>query len=136
MDVRGRGADRQKTLVIAGGVRSLALRRPFTRRCVIRCRQLSPELPHHIAFAALQVRHGLVHPIRARRVQQEMSVCGLKAHIGVDMTSGLVHTVVAKSGNVADINVAAALLHGDEEVAFGDAGYQGIHKRSEVPSGF
>ncbi len=65
-----------------------------------------------------------------------MSVCGLKAHIGVDMTSGLVHTVVAKSGNVADINVAAALLHGDEEVAFGDAGYQGIHKRSEVPSGF
>ncbi len=56
----------------------------------------------------------------------------LKAHIGVDSTSGLVHTVVATSGNVADINVAAALLHGDEEVRFGDAGYQGIHKPSEA----
>ncbi|WP_431289429.1 IS5 family transposase [Roseateles chitinivorans] len=57
---------------------------------------------------------------------------GMKAHIGVDTVSGLVHTVVTTSGNVSDINMAGALLHGDEEVAFGDAGYQGVHKRPEA----
>jgi IS5 family transposase len=57
---------------------------------------------------------------------------GMKAHIGVDMASGLVHTVVTTPGNVSDINMAGALLHGDEEVAFGDAGYQGVHKRPEA----
>jgi IS5 family transposase len=57
---------------------------------------------------------------------------GMKAHIGVDAASGLVHTVVGTSANVNDLNVAAALLHGDEEAAFGDAGYQGVHKRPEA----
>ena len=57
---------------------------------------------------------------------------GMKAHIGVDTASGLVHTVVTTSGNVSDINMAGALLHGDEEVAFGDAGYQGVHKRPKA----
>jgi IS5 family transposase len=57
---------------------------------------------------------------------------GMKAHIGVDARSGLVHTVVGTSANVSDLNVAGQLLHGDEEVAFGDAGYQGVHKRPEA----
>jgi len=57
---------------------------------------------------------------------------GMKAHIGVDIDSGLVHTVVATAANEADINVAGRLLHGDEEVAFGDSGYRGVHKRSEA----
>ena len=57
---------------------------------------------------------------------------GMKAHIGVDAQSGLVHTVVGTSANVNDLNVAGALLHGDEEAAFGDAGYQGVHKRPEA----
>ncbi|WP_431261527.1 IS5 family transposase [Roseateles chitinivorans] len=57
---------------------------------------------------------------------------GMKAHIGVDAASGLVHTVVTTSGNVSDINMAGALLHGDEEAAFGGAGYQGVHKRPEA----
>jgi hypothetical protein len=56
----------------------------------------------------------------------------MKAHIGVDTASGLVHTIVTTSGNISDINVAGALLHGDEEVAFGDAGYQGVHRRPEA----
>jgi len=57
---------------------------------------------------------------------------GMKAHIGVDAASGLVHTVVGTAANVSDINVAGALLHGEEQVAFGDAGYQGVHKRGEA----
>ena len=57
---------------------------------------------------------------------------GMKAHIGVDAHSGLVHSVVGTAANVNDVTQAGALLHGQEEVAFGDAGYQGVHKRSEA----
>lgn len=57
---------------------------------------------------------------------------GLKAHIGVDVVSGLVHTVVTTPANVNDLNVAGQLLHGQEQAAFGDAGYQGVHKRPEA----
>ena len=57
---------------------------------------------------------------------------GMKAHIGVDAQSGLVHTVAGTAASVNDLNMAGALLHGDEEVAFGDAGYQGVHKRPEA----
>jgi IS5 family transposase len=57
---------------------------------------------------------------------------GMKAHIGVDAQSGLVHTVAGTAANVNDLNMAGALLHGEEEAAFGDAGYQGVHKRSEA----
>ena len=57
---------------------------------------------------------------------------GMKAHIGVDAQSGLVHTVAGTAANVNDLNMAGQLLHGDEEVAFGDAGYQGVHKRAEA----
>jgi IS5 family transposase len=56
---------------------------------------------------------------------------GMKAHIGVDAASGLVHTVVGTAGNVADVTQAHALLHGDEIAALGDAGYQGVEKRPE-----
>jgi IS5 family transposase len=57
---------------------------------------------------------------------------GMKAHIGVDAASGLVHTVACTAANVNDLNMAGALLHGEEEAAFGDAGYQGVHKRPEA----
>jgi IS5 family transposase len=57
---------------------------------------------------------------------------GMKAHIGVDTHSGLVHTVVGTAANVNDVTVAGALLHGQERDAFGDAGYQGVHKRPEA----
>ena len=55
---------------------------------------------------------------------------GMKAHIGVDMT-GLVHTVVGTSANVHDVTQAHALLHGEEEMVLGDAGYRGVEKREE-----
>ena len=35
---------------------------------------------------------------------------GMKAHIGVDAASGLVHTVVGTAGNVSDVTQAHALL--------------------------
>lgn len=56
---------------------------------------------------------------------------GLKAHIGVDVASGLTHTLVTTAGNVADVCQAHALLHGDEKIALGDSGYQGVEKRDE-----
>ena len=57
---------------------------------------------------------------------------GMKAHIGVDAESGLVHTVRGTSGQVSDIAEGNCLLHGQETVAFGDAGYQGIEKRPDA----
>jgi IS5 family transposase len=40
---------------------------------------------------------------------------GMKAHIGVDAESGLVHTVTTTAANEADVNQVADLLHGKEE---------------------
>ncbi len=57
---------------------------------------------------------------------------GMKAHIGVDAESGLVHTVIGTAANVNDVTQGAALLHGEEEVVFADAGYRGIEKRDEA----
>ncbi len=48
---------------------------------------------------------------------------GMKVHIGDDKDSGLIHSVVTTAANVHDLTSAAQLLHGDEEVVYGDAGY-------------
>ena len=60
---------------------------------------------------------------------------GMKAHIGVDAQSGLVHTVKGTAANVNDVIEANGLLHGHETNAFGDAGYQGAHKRPDAKDG-
>ncbi len=57
---------------------------------------------------------------------------GMKAHIGVDAESGLVHTVRGTAGNVNDVVEANALLHGQESDAFADAGYLGADKRDDA----
>ncbi|WP_448251620.1 IS5 family transposase [Ottowia oryzae] len=57
---------------------------------------------------------------------------GMKAHIGVDADSGLVHTVVGTAANVNDVTQAHALVHGEETDVFADAGYQGVGKREET----
>ncbi len=57
---------------------------------------------------------------------------GMKAHIGVDADSGLVHTVRGTSGNVADVTEGNSLLHRQETDVFGDAGYQGADKRPDA----
>ena len=57
---------------------------------------------------------------------------GMKAHIGVDAESGLVHSVIGTAANVHDVTQGHGLLHGQESVVFGDAGYQGADKRPEA----
>ena len=55
----------------------------------------------------------------------------MKAHIGVDVDSGLVHTVTTTAANAADVTQVAKLLHGEEETVHGDSGYTGADKRVE-----
>lgn len=57
---------------------------------------------------------------------------GMKAHIGVDADSGLVHTVIGTAANVNDVTQGHRLLHGQEREVFADAGYQGVHKRADA----
>jgi IS5 family transposase len=57
---------------------------------------------------------------------------GMKAHIGADAASGLVHTVRCTSGNIHDVTEGNRLLNGQETDAFGAAGYQGIEKRPDA----
>ena len=56
---------------------------------------------------------------------------GMKAHIGVDADSGLVHSVVGTAANVSDISQVDQLLHGEENMVGADAGYTGVEKRPE-----
>ena len=56
---------------------------------------------------------------------------GMKAHIGVDADSGLVHTVTTTPANEADVEQVDELLHGKEEVVYADAGYAGAQTRVE-----
>ena len=57
---------------------------------------------------------------------------GLKAHIGADAKSGLVHSVSTTAANVSDIAQTHVLLHGKESEVHADAGYLGVEKREEI----
>lgn len=57
---------------------------------------------------------------------------GMKAHIGVDADSGVVHTLIGTAANVADVTVMSQLLHGDETTIHADAGYVGADQREEM----
>ena len=52
---------------------------------------------------------------------------GMKAHIGVDVDSGLTHTVVTTPANESDVAQVSELLHGKETTVHGDSGYTGAH---------
>ena len=56
----------------------------------------------------------------------------MKAHIGVDKDSGLVHTVEATPANTPDVAEVPKLLTGEEEVVYGDSGYLGAGKREDA----
>ena len=56
---------------------------------------------------------------------------GMKVHIGVDAQTGVVHSVSTTPANVHDVTEVPRLLHGGESQVWGDAGYQGVHKRAE-----
>lgn len=57
---------------------------------------------------------------------------GMKAHIGVDVKTGLTHTLTTTAANVHDLNEAHQLLHGKEKPIFADSGYRGAQKREEL----
>jgi IS5 family transposase len=50
---------------------------------------------------------------------------GMKAHVGVDAETRLIHSVEATAANVSDSKVLPELLHGEETEVYGDQAYQG-----------
>jgi IS5 family transposase len=50
---------------------------------------------------------------------------GMKAHLGVDSKTKLIHTILASAANVNDREALPYLLHGRETRVWGDQGYQG-----------
>lgn len=56
---------------------------------------------------------------------------GMKIHSGVDAGSGYVHTITATAANVHDIVETSKLIREDDEVVYGDSGYQGAANRPE-----
>ncbi len=59
---------------------------------------------------------------------------GMKAHIGADVESGLVHHAHGTAANVADVTQVAELLHGEENAVYADAGYTSVKKPEEHES--
>jgi IS5 family transposase len=57
---------------------------------------------------------------------------GMKAHIGADADSGLVHSLEATPANESDIAHTHKVLHGQETMVSVDAGYVGVDKRAEI----
>ncbi|MFO1096692.1 MAG: IS5 family transposase [Xanthobacteraceae bacterium] len=54
---------------------------------------------------------------------------GMKAHVGVDAASGLVHTAGVTTGKVHDAKVMANLIREDDAAIYGDKGYASAEKR-------
>ena len=65
---------------------------------------------------------------------------GMKAHVGVDSHTKLIHTVLVSAANVHDREALPHLLHGQETRVWGDQGYQGqtavIRQRSPQAKDF
>jgi IS5 family transposase len=65
---------------------------------------------------------------------------GMKAHIGVDSKTGLVHSLVTTAANVHDSQPLPQLLHGGETRIWGDSAYMGqksaISKRAPQAKDF
>jgi transposase, IS5 family len=57
---------------------------------------------------------------------------GMKAHIGVDAQSGLVHSTHYTAANESDVAHTHEVLHGQEAYVVLDAGYTGVEKREEI----
>jgi len=50
---------------------------------------------------------------------------GMKAHIGVDSKTKIIHSAAATAANVADCRLLPDLLHGEETRVWGDQAYRG-----------
>ena len=49
----------------------------------------------------------------------------MKAHVGVDSKTKIIHTAVATAAHVSDVAMLPDLLHGEETRVWGDGAYQG-----------
>jgi len=58
---------------------------------------------------------------------------GMKARIGVDADSGLIHAVACTTSKVADVAMMEKCLHGGEAIVLGDRGY---HKKNRTIDAF
>jgi IS5 family transposase len=65
------------------------------------------------------------HPEMHQTKKGNQRYLGMKAHIGVDSKEGIVHSVCSTAASVSDVHMLPELLHGDEKMVWGDAGYQG-----------
>ena len=54
---------------------------------------------------------------------------GMKAHVGVDAESGLVHTAGVTTGKVHDAKVMHRLIRADDRAVYGDKGYASDEKK-------
>jgi transposase, IS5 family len=54
---------------------------------------------------------------------------GMKAHVGVDAESGLVHTAGVTTGKVHDAKVMDRLIRDDDTAVYGDKGYASAQKK-------
>ena len=76
-------------------------------------------------------KDGKHHPEMHQTKKVNQYFFRMKAHIGVDVESGLVHRLVGAAANVADVTQVDQLLLGEETYASGDACYTCVYKRAE-----
>ena len=107
-------------------------------------RRLFDEVQHHLAANGLQVATGTIvdatiinapsstkNREKARDPEMHQTkkgnqwYFGMKAHVGVDSRTKIIHAVVATPANVADSRVLPDLLHGRETRVWGDQAYRG-----------
>ena len=113
-----------------GGQRSL----PAARRLSIAAqRQVPARLRSGTASLNRTCSETHPAPYPRERLQGNQWFSLMKAHIGTDVASGLVHTVVGTPANTHDLTVAGDLLHGGETDIHADAGYQGAVNRGIAP---
>src|ERR1700751_3436882 len=107
-------------------------------------RQLFDEVQRHLADKGLKVATGTIvdatiisapsstkNAAKARDPEMHQTkkgnqwYFGMKAHLGVDSRSKLIHAVAATPAHVADSTVLPELLHGQETRVWGDQAYRG-----------
>ena len=108
------------------------------------CRQLFDEVQRHLTATGLKVATGTIvdatiisapsstkNAKKARDPEMHQTkkgnqwYLGMKAHIGIDSRTKLIHAAVATPANVADSTVLPDLLHGNETRVWGDQAYRG-----------
>jgi len=79
-------------------------------------------------------QHGERDPEMHQTAKGQQWYFGMKAHVGVDSHTKLIHTVLVSAANVHDREALPYLLHGQETRVWGDQGYQGqtavIHRHA------